>query len=417
MNSISTDPRLIDTTSIPGRFVTIHTLRPVTGVNLNAGDDGAPKQMLIGDTNRLRVSSQARKRAMRVFTHDFINTDEQAGRTRTLPHLIATALHEQYSHDLDDAISAAAACLASVGATGFTITADTIQRTDETAFVPASAAPEAARIIHENWDDLADVRHTISVIRDEAAKANAQEGEKKKGRAAKADKVRIPSQPIAKKIKDALEAALAPGANLEIALNGRMLTALPKTGAVYAASSVAHSYSVDPITLLSDTWSVKDDWQDGDVFGAAHYATGRDARVLATGNLYEWACLDRDQLRTNLAAAYGDNTARLDAACADAERMFVTSACWAVPQSAQHTTGSMSAPVFALAQAMDAQPLTATTFQVPVTGDDVSTEAANRLCAYLSSAQRFAPTNGGVALWLPLAGQDAPTLPAGATYA
>lgn len=408
--NLTTDPRIIDTTTLPGRFVTVHTIRPVTGVNLNAGEDGAPKQMLLGSTNRMRVSSQARKRAMRTWTHEFINDTDRAARTRHTPKLVADLLASEYGRDADEAISTAAACLVSIGG-GFTITAATIGRTDETAFVPGSAPATLARVIDAHWDDLRDARNAISVIRDEAAAAEADPAApKKRGRAAKADKVTLPKQTLPVAIRKELEAAFAPGASLEIALNGRMLTALPDTGSVYAASSVAHSYSVDPVNLLNDTWSIKDDWQDGGVFGAAHYASGRDARVLASGTLYEWASLDREQLRTNLAAAHPE-AADLDAACADAERLFVSSAVWAIPQAAAHTTGSMTPPTFAVVTCSTTQPVTASCFTSPVTGDNTPADAADRLAAYLTSTNRFLPATGGLALHLPLAGEQRPDLP------
>lgn len=404
--NLDNDPQIIDTTTADGTFVHVHVLRPVVGVNLNAGEDGAPKQMLIGNTNRLRVSAQAQKRAMRTWTHHFLAEVDTAARTRHTPALVADELVAR-GRDKDEAINTVAGVLASVG-DGFTISAGTVGRTDEIVFLPRTAVPALADLIDAEWDTMDDTRATVSGLRDTVA---PPEPGAKKARAKKDEKVTIPKQSLPAAFKSKVEAAFAGGTNLELALYGRMLTALPGSGAVDAAGSVAHSYSVDPVALLSDTWSVKDDWQDGGVFGAAHYATGKDARVLASGTMYQWSALDRTQLRANLAPAFGDDQAGLDQACKDAERLFVSAAVWAIPSAAAHSTGSQTPPTFAVAAVTDRAPVTANCFTTAVTADDVPSEAATRLGQYLTSTNRFFPSNGGTAVWLPQTGAPAPALP------
>ena len=47
------------------RFVQLHLLTSYPPSNLNRDDTGRPKTALVGDANRLRISSQSQKRAWR----------------------------------------------------------------------------------------------------------------------------------------------------------------------------------------------------------------------------------------------------------------------------------------------------------------------------------------------------------------
>lgn len=403
---------LIDTTDIPGRYVGVHVLRPVTAVNLNANQDGTPKTLTLADSTRLRVSSQSRKRAMREWTHTFINRDEQAVATRKVPGAAASILADTRSIDYNDALNLIAVLV--VGAAKFSITPLTVDRTEEIAFVPRITPALLAQIADTHYDDIAP---HVSIIADIRADALAAEQPAKgKGRTKKADKkyLSIGDATLPTELRKQVVDAFAPGANSEIALNGRMLTALPATGAVDAATSVAHSYSVDPVAWTRDEWTAKDDWQDGDFDTAKTGAAMLDTRTLASGTLYEWAQVDREQLRINLAATSGLDGAALDAAAHTAEQLFVSSAAWAVPTASSHSTGSVAPPTTVIATVGDIPALTPPVFTTAIV-DDVATTAATRLADYLTRTSRRQPINGGLALWMPPVPVDAPTFPPSVT--
>jgi CRISPR system Cascade subunit CasC len=406
---IDTSTDLIDTTTVAGKFVGIHVLRPVIAVNLNANQDGTPKTLTLNDSTRLRVSSQARKRAMRQWTHTFINNDEQAARTRNLPARAAEILEATHSVDYNDALNTVDALI--LGCGKFSITPRTPERTEEIAFVPRRTAALLAQIADRHYDDLAPL---AAILADDRAAADAEATPAKgRGRVKKSEKkyLTLGDNTLPAIIRKQVVDAFAPGANSEIALNGRMLTALPADGAIEAAGSVAHSYSVDPVAWTRDEWTATDDWQDGqydssDTTGAAML----DTRTLASGTLYEWAALDRNQLRINLADTSGLTGDALDEAVRSAEQMYVSSAAWAVPTASSHTTGSIAPPTLVIAAVTDTPPLTPPVFTDAVI-DNVPTTAAHRLADYLTLTHRRRPINGGTVIWLPPTPTPAPTFP------
>lgn len=402
----TSDPAVtaLDTTTTPGQFVGMYVLRPVVGVNLNAGMDGAPKQITVGNARRLRVSSQALKRAMREWTHQLINRDEQAVRTRKLPGAVAEHLADARGIDYQEALAAVAALI--LGAGKFTIRAQTPHLTQEIVFTPRNAVTALSQLAADHWDELAPAAQDVGRQIGEAAEFMAKNG-KKKG-----EKTQLSVDKLPNGLKKQTVAAFAPGASTEIALNGRMLTALPDTGAIEAAMSVAHAYSVDPVTLTVDEWTAKDDWQDGGFEDDSAGASMLDTRTLSSGTLFQWAALDRHQLRANLAATSGLAGDDLDEAAKQAEQLFVASAAWAVPGASGHTTGSQVAPAFAVATVGDTPPLTPPVFEEAIT-ENIPRTAADRLGQYLSGMQRLRPINGGAALWAPGLPSQPPALPEG----
>lgn len=407
MSTISQNPQIIDTTAAAGNFVGVHVLTPVVGVNLNANQDGTPKQIRVGDANRLRISSQAKKRAMREWTHQFIKAEDQAVRTREIPGAAARRVAEALQAEFTGALDAVAALILSVGK--FTIDAAHADRTKELAFVPRSCVDQVAEIAIRNWGEteLIEARARIAEHRGaaEAAAAAAPKGRKAKTSA----KDNLEAVTLSAAIKQQVLFAFAPGASAEIALNGRMLTALPETGAVEAAGAVAHAYSVDPVVLTADEWTAKDDWQD-DGFDEQLGAAMLDTRVLSSGTLYQYAALDRRLLRSNLAQHSGAEGEELDELCADAERLFVSSVAWAMPAAKKTSTGSKTPPVLVVATTTDTAPLTLPVFAEAIT-DDVSATAAARIANYLRRMDRFNPISGGTVLWMPPTDAEAPQFP------
>lgn len=403
--TITSNPEIIDTTGIEGRFVGVHVLRPVVGVNLNANQDGTPKSLTLGGSTRMRISSQAKKRAMRDWMINMINQEERAVRTNRIPGAAAEALTGKRDVDFNDALNAIVALLSSKGAgPTFTIRGERPTRTQEGVFAPWVTPELLARIAHENWDDLADARAEV-----EQGRVEAQEKIDAATSKAKKSAVMLPQVTLPSGLGKQVQAAFSPGSNMEIALAGRMLTALPD-GDVDGAMSVAHCYTVDPMQTIRDEWTWKDDWQDGGFEESSNGAGSLGETILGSGTFYEWAALDRVQLRANLEANSGLGGDQLDEAVADAERMFVSAAAAATPSAHSRNTGSQAPFVLAVATVGDRAPLTLPIFERPVT-EDTSYTAAKRVADYLVRAQRRHPVNGGVAIWEPALPAEVPEFP------
>ena len=411
-SSISGDPRCIDVSQIDGRFIGIHVLRTVIGVNLNAGADGRPKTITVNGVTRMRVSPQARKRAMREWIHQFLNGPEIAVRTRHLPGAAAERLAKLRGIDTDLALNTVIALLLST--TKAKIDPEIPHRTSDIVFAAGTTPELLAGVADDLFDELAEVAEAIAKTRE--AFADYQEQRKAAGttklKTASGKEAKAPEFSVKenKAWMPLVAKAFNPGASLEIALNGRMLTALPDGGDVYGALSVANSHGVSAIEREIDYWTVADDWQDGgftDEKGAAHIGD----RHIASATLYEWAAIDREQLRINLAATSGLTGAELEAAAINGEQLGIASAAWAVPTAGAHSSGSIAAPTLVVVTVGDTPPLASASFSDALpNGSGVVDEAAARLAAFIdkSATGRF-PINGGTAIWFSPTGSPAPT--------
>jgi CRISPR system Cascade subunit CasC len=76
------------------KFAEIHVIQNLPPSSLNRDEDGRPKSVWYGGVERLRISSQAQKRAMRGFFREFslLSPEELAVRTRKVGELLEGAL-------------------------------------------------------------------------------------------------------------------------------------------------------------------------------------------------------------------------------------------------------------------------------------------------------------------------------------
>lgn len=73
-------------------YVDFHILQTVPPSCVNRDDTGSPKTAIYGGTQRARVSSQAWKRAMRIYFKDIFEADELGSRTKLVQDAIAKAV-------------------------------------------------------------------------------------------------------------------------------------------------------------------------------------------------------------------------------------------------------------------------------------------------------------------------------------
>ncbi|MBP6997148.1 MAG: type I-E CRISPR-associated protein Cas7/Cse4/CasC [Phycicoccus sp.] len=76
-------------------YVDVHIIQDLPPANLNRDDNGTPKQAIYGGVDRLRVSSQAWKRATRDHFEASMSSAEQGVRTRRLHGLLAELIESR----------------------------------------------------------------------------------------------------------------------------------------------------------------------------------------------------------------------------------------------------------------------------------------------------------------------------------
>ncbi|MEV0220756.1 type I-E CRISPR-associated protein Cas7/Cse4/CasC [Streptomyces sp. NPDC050704] len=393
--------RLIDTTGDKGPFVVVHSLTTLLGVCLNRDMEGLPKAIVIGGTERMRVSSQSLIRAARTRLRTQASLHEQGASSRLLPHLTAVRLQER-GYDAADTIPAAALV---VTAAGPSIDPAEPDKTRAMTYVAASAPAQLAELAAQYWDDIKDARQAMEILITEAVTAATTGKRSKKTKngtkgADLAGPTVKPTDLVPVAMAAAAREVFAPGLIEEIALFGRMLAEIP-SGHVNGAASVAHAFSVDPMELLTDEFTAKDDWQHSSSTGAGMIGE----QYLTSGTLYRYAALDRRALRANLADS-GADAATVEKIAQRAEQRFVTAMTYALPSARGTRTGSAAWPTLAVAATCNAPMTAGAAFETAIT-PPVGLEASERLARYLHSAQ----LNGGTARWLSPANQPAPSLP------
>ena len=236
-------------------FINFHVLISHSPSCLNRDDMNMQKTAVFGGVNRVRISSQSLKRAMRTSEYYKINLGEPSVRTRNLDKLKA-----RFTELLKDQFSSEVVARAVESISG----KDEIKEgvTDD------AVAP---------WS-VDEVAHFCKLI-------DAGEQDHKK---------------LEKKIeKDAGPFRSAMGKAVDIAMSGRMATSglmsnLPVDGAL----AVAHTITTHAVAPQDVDWftAVDDLIQDGGETGAGHL----DTQQFSSGVFYRYASLNLKQLQVNL---------------------------------------------------------------------------------------------------------------------
>ncbi|QJT08018.1 type I-E CRISPR-associated protein Cas7/Cse4/CasC [Oceanidesulfovibrio marinus] len=325
------------------RFIQLHILTSYPASNLNRDDLGQPKSVIVGNTPRLRVSSQSLKRAWRtsdVFRQAF---DGAMGtRTKSMGECVYRALTQ--------------------GATLQAILEDS----KASAGLPTVAekkAEEIAKAVAGVFGALRKSTEAKKEAEQEAAQEGAADAEKVSEKA-KMKEMHIEQlahfgpaeiEAIAKLVEerradgkkpDAEELDLlrnSPGA-VDIAMFGRMLAA-SKPFNVEAAVQVAHAMTVHKVVKEDDFFTAVDDL-NRDETGAGHMGVFE----FGAGLYYLYVCIDRDLLVENLADDEDAASRALEA--------LVRTACTVSPTGKQNSFASRANASFCLAEKGDAQPRT-----------------------------------------------------------
>ena len=225
-------------------YVDFHVLQTVPPSNVNRDDMGSPKTAVYGGVTRARVSSQAWKRAMRVyFRENSLFPSEQLGeRTKRIVEKVAEQIHT-----LD------------AGADAEKMAADALNK---------------AGLKIKSVDKGTDALFFMSAGQASALAALAVAGEKD-----------------AKRYK----AALKEVPSVDIALFGRMVADDPSLN-YDASAQVAHSISTHAVQNEYDYFTAVDDRSPKDNAGAGHLGTVE----YNSSTLYRYATVNVTELFDNL---------------------------------------------------------------------------------------------------------------------
>lgn len=298
-------------------FVQLHLIVSYPPANLNRDDLGRPKTATMGDTLRLRISSQSLKRAWRtseVFDRGLAG--HLGVRTKMLGDLIARSF-----------------------ATGTPVGALIRDKPAQAAFsgVDEKKAHEWARELAglfgkvKKGEEQLEIEQLMHISPEEIAALES----------VIADTARQGSLPAA----DALPPILTTRHTAaDIAMFGRMLAATPAFNSE-AAVQVAHAISVHQVVVEDDFFTAVDDLNRGiEDVGAGHMGETE----FAAGLFYLYLCVNRNLLVENLQG---------DRALADAAlRALVEAAATISPTGKQATFGSRARASYVLAEKGTQQP-------------------------------------------------------------
>ncbi|MYR34363.1 type I-E CRISPR-associated protein Cas7/Cse4/CasC [Nocardiopsis alba] len=318
-------------------FLDIHAIQAVPPANINRDENGSPKTAVYGGVRRLRVSSQAWKRAARKALEADSDSIRPSERTKRLPEQIAAALAERSPALADRASEIAQAAVANV----FGVKSKAKKEKDTER--ERLATEYLLFLGNDQRDRLID-----ALVENETALAEATDSGKDSSKKLTA---------VFKEMD--LRSTVATGHPPAVALFGRMVATDPALN-VDAATQVAHALSTHRVDSEFDYYTAVDDVDnESDETGAGMIGTVE----FNAATMYRYATVDLHSLVENLG---GD----IDAAC-DVAVAFVKAFLLSMPTGKRNTFANNTRPDFSLLSLREDQPVSlAAAFERPVFGED-----------------------------------------------
>ena len=292
-------------------FVDIHVLQTLPPSNPNRDDTGAPKSATFGGVQRMRISSQAIKRATRQDFEGKIDDGNYGVRTKKIVELVARTITEKRPDLEAESIELAEMGLKAIG---FKLTEPRGDKSDKELKEAGFLVFLSAKQIEHVADAL------ISVARED--------------------------DPVAafKELKP--RSLVDTNHSIDIALFGRMV-AEPNALNVDAACQVAHAIGVGAVEHEYDYYTAVDDEKKRN--DEADEGAGMIGTIeFASATVYRYATINVDLLRENL----GD-----DAVADRAVELFVDSFVRSMPTGKVTTFANRTLPDAVLVQIRDDQPI------------------------------------------------------------
>ncbi|WP_331725725.1 type I-E CRISPR-associated protein Cas7/Cse4/CasC (plasmid) [Streptomyces xanthophaeus] len=363
--------------STGSQFLSLHLLETLVAVLPVRDENGSPKSIVYGGTERHMITSQARRRAERVHTRDRANAGigALAGhstgvRTREWALITGRELVSAYGWDRDEAVSTARAVIEATGLKFGDPAKKTVANlTKVLLFAPSDAGTRIAAHIHEQAQELRSWTGEYLAAQAAAApkgkkgsrkasepeQADADEAGEGSAAAPSAADAKLPALPAA--TRAAVLTALAPRDAIDIALYGRFLAEIADSPNVDGAVQSSHAFTVHEAEQVDDFYAAADDAKLDRKKNALDFLDAADDsgagmtgyQSLITGTFYRHAVLDRVRLRNNLRAA-GMTVEEAEQASVAAESEFVNAFVDAFPEAKKNSTASTgSLPALVLA--------------------------------------------------------------------
>jgi CRISPR system Cascade subunit CasC len=259
------------------KFAEIHVIQNLPPSSLNRDEDGRPKSLWYGGVERLRISSQAQKRAMRLLFRDLarLSPEELAVRTRKVGELLDGALGGLGQEERRKLLKGLLAAL------NLKLKDEEALQSEYLLFLSNQEVQRLAEIALRYREAFLALGEGLE---GDEGKEGRGRGKGKKESQAKAKEVLTPE--VRRELKEAMGAI-----NLELALFGRMV-ADQKDYDVEGALAVAHAVGATLDPIEEDYFVAVDD-----LAKAGEAQVGMiESRGFAAGTVYRYAVLDLDEL-------------------------------------------------------------------------------------------------------------------------
>ena len=321
-------------------YLEVHVIQNLPPSNVNRDDTGAPKAAIYGGVNRLRVSSQAWKRAARESFGADIDEAQRSTRTKRIVRLLAGRIQARREMDEDRAGQLAVDALTAAG-----VTVTPLKGKQEAK--PSIADAEADALFFISNQQLENLAELAVASGDDAID------------------------------KKAAKAAIDKDHGVEIALFGRMVASTPALN-VDAAVQVAHAISTHAIDPQGDFYTAVDDAKGRDEdSGAGMMGTIE----FASATLYRYAAVGLELLAENL----GDVPLTGEAAAA-----FVKGFALSLPSGKKNSFAADTLPSAIVITLRDTRPLSLVgAFERPVraTNDGFVAASVDRMAQHAAQVQ------------------------------
>ena len=311
-------------------FIQLHLLTAYAPSNLNRDDLGRPKTAKMGNTDRLRISSQSLKRAWRTSDYFYQTLSDHIGiRSRRF------ARDWVYTAMIDNGVSEKVA------------TASTIKIASQFGKVKNEKSPkdplsnlEIEQLVHISSNEQQAIEQLVNLL------------------------IREKREPSDNEVK----LLRKDNSSIDIALFGRMLADSPAFN-VEAACQVSHALGVSTVTIEDDFFTAVDDLNNNEVdAGSAHLGE----RGFASALFYTYVCVSRDLLLENL---NGDETL-----VEKTLKALTESAAKVAPTGMQNSFASRAYTSYLLIEKGSQQPRSlAVAYFNPIRSQDLVNDAITRL--------------------------------------
>ncbi|OCG26264.1 type I-E CRISPR-associated protein Cas7/Cse4/CasC [Gilliamella sp. HK2] len=311
-------------------FIQLHLLTAYAPSNLNRDDLGRPKTAKMGNTDRLRISSQSLKRAWRTSDFFYQSLSDHIGvRSRRFARdwvytpMIESGISEKIAKD------------------------STIKIASQFGKVKNEKSPkdpltnlDIEQLVHISSNEQQAIEQLVELLISEKREPN----------------------------DDEVKLLRKENSSVDVALFGRMLAESPAFN-IEAACQVSHALGVSTVTIEDDFFTAVDDLNNNDVdAGSAHLGE----RGFASALFYTYVCISRDLLLENL---NGD-----EALVEKTLKALTESATKVAPTGMQNSFASRAYTSYLLIEKGSQQPRSlAVAYFNPIRGQDMVNDAITRL--------------------------------------